>query len=178
MYHFHRRAILGLALVLTAAGTALAGGFYLGLQQPNAVSDPRLKGAALLVNAGGCIRGASTSLSVTAEGLVNGRRRSIPVPATRVSSGPNHDLYAVKLKWPSEGAWLLVIHGAARHAGGGQIHQYRLLAWEPAVWAKNAPVDLPAKTLTKRPSPQEIDRMVRALDGKKTASARGGRSTR
>jgi hypothetical protein len=170
-----RRASLGLALgiLLAAAGPALAGGFYVALERPATAGDPRLKDAVLIVRPNGCIQPGTTGVSVTAEGLVNGRRQSIAVPVVRLSP----DVYAIQQQWPAEGAWLLVIRGSAQHTGGPKIHQYRLLKWEPNAWASGNGQDLPARTVARQPVPKEIDTLLRTA-GKTQTAARATGSAR
>lgn len=165
-----RALLLALAMALIATATALAGGFYVSLAQP----DPRMKHAVLLVQAGGCVDGSTAQVSVTAEGIVNGERRSIPVAVTRIRAEAHGATYAVRQQWPKEGAWVLVIRGTARHTGNVPVEQYRLLAWEPAAWKVGVRKDLPARMALKKPAATEIEAMLGAL----SASARGRAAAR
>jgi hypothetical protein len=171
-----RRAAWGWALVLllAAAAPSLAGGFYVMLQQPAATSDPRLKDAVLIVHPGGCIQAGTTAVSVTAEGLVNGERRSIAVPVSRVSP----DVYAVKQHWPAEGAWVLVIRGSAQHAGGGRFQLCRLLAWQPRGWSDASAPDLPAPVVEDKKVAAELNRMLHAVAAGQIADTQARSSAR
>jgi len=88
---------------------ALAGGFQLAVENPSA-GDPELKDAVLVVRTFGCQVPADANLEATAEGVVNGKRRSQPVELTPTSTG----VYAIKKQWPSEGTWALAISGTYR----------------------------------------------------------------
>jgi hypothetical protein len=175
-----RRAHIGLALgvLLAAAVPAFAGSFYLDLDKPAPSTDPRLKDAVLVVTARGCIQTGTTNVSVTAEGLVNGQRRSIAVPVTRIASAKDSGTYAVKRQWPTEGAWVLVIHGSARNFGGGLFHLYQMLAWEPNAWAEDTQQDLRMRNAVDKPTPTEIDTMLRSMAAKGPAAARARASAR
>lgn len=98
---------LVLLTVLASAPQALAGGFYLTVEMPSA-NNPQHKDAVLLVRPYGCHQPSDAKLSATAEGVVNGERRSVPLQLTRVSEG----VYAIRREWPAEGAWVLAINGA------------------------------------------------------------------
>jgi hypothetical protein len=97
----------GLALLLTFASSALAGGFQLSVETPAASNDPQFKDAALVVRTFGCMRPADAKLSVTAEGLVNGKRQSLPLELKDVGTG----VYTIRQQWPSEGSWVIAISG-------------------------------------------------------------------
>ncbi|MFY9554950.1 MAG: hypothetical protein WAV47_09595, partial [Blastocatellia bacterium] len=67
----------------------------------------QLKGVVLIARTYGCHQPADAKLSATAEGLINGKRRSIPLELHGVGSG----VYAIKQEWPSEGAWVIALTG-------------------------------------------------------------------
>jgi hypothetical protein len=96
----------GLLLVFFWATVAIAGGFQLGVEMPD-LTNPQLKDAAIVVRTYGCHTPADANVSGTAEGLVNGQRKSVPLELTPISKG----VYKVKRQWPSEGRWVLVITG-------------------------------------------------------------------
>ena len=71
--------ILFTALLMLADATSVfAGGFQLAVEAPDA-SKTSLKDAALIVRTFGCFQPADANVTVTAEGVVNGRRQSLPV---------------------------------------------------------------------------------------------------
>lgn len=100
-------ALLGSALLLTIASPAFAGGFQLSLETPSG-GDPQLKDAVLIVRTFGCHQPADAKLSASAEGLINGNRKSLPLELRSIGSG----VYALKQQWPSEGHWVLALTGA------------------------------------------------------------------
>jgi len=109
-----RRALLSAALFAVATATAA---FttpatakwppWLSIESPVNPFDPTARGAALLVHAAFREGQAQLSdVSGTAEGIVNGARRSIHL---RFDSTGRPGVFAVRRQWPSEGTWLLRI---------------------------------------------------------------------
>jgi hypothetical protein len=103
-----------IALLLVLASTPIITGAavlkwppWLSIEAPVNPFDPDARGAVLLVHT--AVREGRTSvsdLSGSAEGLVRGARRSVPLRFD-VTSRP--DVYAVRRQWPSDGTWLLRI---------------------------------------------------------------------
>ena len=80
---------------------------WLSIESPVNPFDPATRDAVLLVHAAtreGPV--AAAALSGTAEGIVNGARRTIPL---RLDGTPNPGVFAVRRQWPAEGTWLLRI---------------------------------------------------------------------
>jgi hypothetical protein len=100
-------ALLGSALLLTIASPAFAGGFQLSVETPSG-GDAQLKDAVLIVRTFGCHQPADAKLSASAEGLISGNRKSLPLELRSIGSG----VYALKQQWPSEGRWVLALTGA------------------------------------------------------------------
>ncbi len=101
-------ASLGSAMLLAIALPAFAGGFQLSVETPNGSGDPKLKDVVLITRTYGCHQPADAKLSATAEGLINGNRKSVPLELRSIGSG----VYALKQQWPSEGTWVLALTGA------------------------------------------------------------------
>jgi hypothetical protein len=97
---------MALALGLALAPTASAGGFHVAVERP-AKGDAEVKDALLLVRAYGCHKPEDANLTATAEGIVNGKRQSIPVQLTKTSKG----VFAIKHQWAATGVWVLNISG-------------------------------------------------------------------
>jgi hypothetical protein len=106
------RIPLVLALALGSAILAVAGGFWVSIQNPSTVTDAAAKNAVVLVRADGCHNPAEANITGTAEGRVDGVRRSIPLKLTPVSQPGT---YAIVPQWPAEGAW--VLHFNATYLG-------------------------------------------------------------
>jgi hypothetical protein len=95
-----------LSMVLTFAPMASAGGFYVDVMRPDK-GDTEVKDAVLLVRPHGCHKPEDANLTATAEGIVNGKRQSIPLQLTKTSKG----VFAIKQQWATSGAWVLNISG-------------------------------------------------------------------
>jgi hypothetical protein len=101
-------ASFGGALLLAITSSTFAGGFQLSLETPSPSSDAQMKDAVLVARTYGCHQPADAQLSATAEGLVNGARKTVALELRSIGSG----VYAIKRQWPSEGTWVLAITGA------------------------------------------------------------------
>jgi hypothetical protein len=109
-----RRVLLSLiAFPLIAATAAFAAPSiakwppWISIETPVNPFDPNARGALLLVHATFREGVAQLSdLTGTAEGIVDGARRTIPL---RFESAGRPSIFALRKQWPSEGAWLLRI---------------------------------------------------------------------
>jgi hypothetical protein len=99
--------VVAALIVFGCVARGLAGGFQLSVETPSGAAAGQLKGAVLLVRTFGCHTPADAKVSATAEGVVNGERRSLPLEVAYDSTG----VYALKRQWPSEGSWVLAITG-------------------------------------------------------------------
>lgn len=80
----------------------------LGVSKYFKKNDP--KKTVLAVRAVVCDDLANVRVTGTAEGLVAGRRQSIPITLTAVE--PAQAVYAVQRQWPEAGAWVLHLKGS------------------------------------------------------------------
>jgi len=96
------------AALLALAGTAsvFAGGFQLAVEAADGAKTGA-KDAALIVRTFGCHQPADANVTVMAEGMVGGRRQSLPVELKADAKG----VYSIHQQWPSEGKWVLVLTG-------------------------------------------------------------------
>jgi hypothetical protein len=101
-------ASLSSTLLLAIASPALAGGFQLSVETPAGSTDTQLKDVVLIARTYGCHQPADAKLSASAEGFVDGNRKSLPLELRSIGSG----VYAIKQQWPSEGKWVLALTGA------------------------------------------------------------------
>lgn len=101
---------MSILAALAAATVSLAGGFYLQVAAPD---SKEAQGAVLLVRAYGCVTPEDAELVATAEGIVQGERRSIKLELTHRGAG----VYAIRRQWPQEGVWVLAINGAYKAKG-------------------------------------------------------------
>jgi len=98
---------LSSALLLANVSPALGGGFQISVETPSGSPDPQLKGTVLIARTYGCHQPADAKLSASAEGLIDGNRKSLPLELRSIGSG----VYAIKQQWPSEGKWVLALTG-------------------------------------------------------------------
>ena len=97
-----RNCFLMTALFATAAGLS-AGGFFLTIHEPDT------RDGVLTVEAQGCHDYSQARITGHAEGIVNGKRQSVPLQLVAASKPGT---YTVRKQWPTEGKWILVFDGA------------------------------------------------------------------
>jgi hypothetical protein len=66
-----------------------------------------MKDVALIVRTYGCHQPEDAKVTVTAEGIVDNHRQSMPVDLKADAKG----VYTIQRQWPSEGKWVLVLTG-------------------------------------------------------------------
>ncbi len=84
----------------------LAGMMWLEFGNPAANNDPKAKDALAVVRAAGCHDPEHAIFSATAEGKVEGKRKSIPLEVVDLSTPGMH---AIKGKLPEGGAWIISV---------------------------------------------------------------------
>jgi hypothetical protein len=109
-----RRILLPVvALTLAVATVAVAAPMlakwppWISIESPVNPFDASARGAAFLIHA--AVRDGTPAIgdvSGTAEGLVNGVRRSMPL---RIDTTSRPGVFAVRKQWPAEGTWVLRI---------------------------------------------------------------------
>lgn len=102
------RTIRSLAVVALFTTTAFvaAGPPWISIEYPANPYDSASRGAFLLVHAFHHGTPVSFPVSGTAEGLVNGSRRTISLEFKNTS---RPGVYALHKQWPTEGVWTLVL---------------------------------------------------------------------
>jgi hypothetical protein len=109
-----RLAFLGAA----AVAFALADGFTFVIGSPVAAQDFRSKTAAFALRIEGCADPSKSQVGGTAEGLVQGVRRSLPL---RIMPTSKPGVYAIYQNWPAEGQWVANLKGTCGTAAAGAI---------------------------------------------------------
>jgi hypothetical protein len=143
-----RPAALAAGLFVLGSAALHAGGFFLTIGNPAANRDPMAKGALFLVRPDGCHEPAKADVRATAEGLVDGRRVSLPLKPVALSTPGT---YAIRREWPAGGAWVVGVtatYGVAKTA-----------ALVP-IGSEGARRDL-AKVFTGEPSKKQIEALLR-----------------
>jgi len=104
--------------VCALAALAFGEGFTFSIGGPAAAQDFVAKTAAFAFRTEGCADPASAQINGTAEGLVNGSRRSLPLKVTKMSKP---GVYAVFQNWSGEGAWVVNLKGTCGTEIAGAI---------------------------------------------------------
>src|SRR5262245_25304769 len=97
----HRSIPFLFALLLAALPLVAGGPPSFSFEAPNG----RMESSVLLVHAFSCGTPTDATVRASAEGVVHGKRKTIPLQMT--STGAT-GVYAVARQWPAEGAWVLV----------------------------------------------------------------------
>jgi hypothetical protein len=156
---------LSLIFVMAWAAVALAGGFQLSVE-PASTSDPQLKGAVLLVRTFGCHQPDNATLSATAEGIVNGRRQSMPIQLIPTSKG----VYAIKQQWPSQGVWVLAITGTYNG-----MTSSALVELGPNGKVQATGKDLSVRIISRKLNAEEIETALKTLAARASQNTRAAR---
>ena len=143
-------ALAALAGVLLAApALALKGPPWISIELPVNPYDKSTRDAFLLVHSFHHGTAMGFIVSGTAEGMVNGERRSLKLDFAETS---REGVYALKRTWPKEGTWTLVIKAnqgpddaatAVVDLGSdGEVAAIRVPTMQRGAWTVPAPVTL------------------------------------
>jgi hypothetical protein len=167
---------LALALVCTAAVipalvrppsvdaapiSVVAGPPWISIEYPVNPFDRTTRGAHLLVHAYYHGTPIAYPVSGTAEGVVNGDRRTMTL---RFETTSRTGVYALRKQWPSEGSWTLVISVTQGENGAGGVAQ-ALVELSPTgtVASVQVPTQQHAEgAFPRRLTAQEIESAVRS----------------
>lgn len=111
--------------VLLALGAWRLGAadFSLAIGNPIAANVPRVsKTVGLAVRLENCADVSKASLSGSAEGLVDGERKSV---ALQIAAGSTPGVYGVNESWPQGGAWVVNLTATCGGAKAGAIVPFR-----------------------------------------------------
>jgi len=98
-------ASLSVAMMLAMSASSFGGGIQFSVETPKAPADAQMKDVVLVARAFSCFQPTDTKVSGTAEGLINGNRKSIALELSPIGQG----VYAIRQQWPSEGIWVLAL---------------------------------------------------------------------
>lgn len=101
-----KRALAVIAVSLVAAGVAVAGPPWIAIEYPVNPHDPATRDAFMTVRTYHHGDQVGHELTGTAEGLVDGQRRSMRLDIRRL---PQAGAYAVRWRKPADGTWVLVV---------------------------------------------------------------------
>ena len=108
------------AVVHSAPVLPVSGPPWISIEHPVNPFDRTTRGAHLLVHAYHHGTPIGHPVSGTAEGVVNGQRRTITL---RFESTSRTGVYALRKQWPSDGTWSLVINVTQGNDGDGNVAQ-------------------------------------------------------
>lgn len=144
-------SVTSVAFVISVASVA-AQDFSLQVGPPIAGKAPVAKNSIFVVRPGGCVDPASAQFTATAEGLVNGTRRSIPLTITAL---PAKGVHAVTKEQPTAaGVWIVNVVGTCAGKTAGAL---------VAIGPKNTYQRDSVKLVAHRPTSEEIDASLKAL---------------
>ena len=132
---------LASALLVVPAVATLVGPPWISIEYPVNPHDQTMRNAFLVVHCFHHSEPVACPMTGTAEGIVNGERRSIKLSFTETR---RTGVYALGRQWPSEGVWTLVIRGSATAvvdlAPDGQVASVRVPSRQQDGWT--IPVDV------------------------------------
>ena len=132
---------------------AAAQEYTLQVGPPVAGNAPLAKNAVFVVRPGDCPDPAAAQITARAEGLVDGRRRTVPLS---INALPTPGVHAVKKEWPDDGTWIVnVVVACAGKTSGALV----------TLGPKNSYRRDGVKMIAHAPTPQEIDASLKALSG-------------
>lgn len=143
-------ALPGLLTLAFASAALGKGPPWISVEIPPNPLDPETRGAVLVVHTYHHGRVAAFPVSGTAEGIVNGERKSVRLELTRTS---RPGVYALSRQWPSDGAWVLVIQVTGASGSNGATALVEL-----GSSGEVAAVRVPTTALEGRPFPRKVTR--------------------
>lgn len=158
-----RQLALLAALTLVASTPAIAGPPWIAIEYPANPFDAGTRGALLTVRTYHHGEIMSYDVSGTAEGIVDGRRQTMPLDIRRVSQ---IGMYAVRFQKPAQGTWMLVI--TARQNGSHMATALVSIDSKGGVASVSVPAD-PIENgrwlVPRKVAAAEIDAMLKANSG-------------
>ena len=144
-----------LALSVAALVSTAAGPPWISIEYPVNPLDQSMRGAFLLVHTFHHAEAIAFSVEGTAEGIVNGERRTVNLDFAETS---RTGVYSLRRQWPTDGVWTLVIKAGATAVveigSDGEIASVRVPSRQERGWT--IPTDV---------SMADIDKALRARAG-------------
>jgi hypothetical protein len=138
----------------------VAGPPWISIEYPVNPFDRTTRGAHLLVHAYYHGTPVAYPVSGTAEGIVNGERRTVTL---RFETTSRTGVYALRKQWPSEGTWTLVINVTQGNDDDGNVAQALVeLSPDGSVSSVHVPTRQHAEgRFPRRLTPREVETAVR-----------------
>ena len=144
-------------LVLFTAAFVFAGGFQLSVESGSNRKE------ALIIKTFGCHTPSDAKLNGTAEGIVNGERKSVNLKFKHDKKG----IFTVAKQWADEGVWVITITGKYNGMTSNAIVQVD--SKSNLMLAKGETVnDLKVKIVHKDVSTEEVTKLLNDLNKKYT----------
>jgi hypothetical protein len=137
---------MSLGLSLALSGVAFAGGQQIAVEVAK-------DGKSLLVHTYRCGTPSEFTVVGTAEGMVNGQTRSVPLRLTRTAEP---SVFAVERQWPSEGRWVLTFRTE------GAVFVNALVELQPGATLRVASQESTYKKITPGQIAAALDRLSRS----------------
>lgn len=157
-------ALLAVALAAPALATpAVKGPPWISIEYPVNPHDPSMRGAFLLVHVFHHATPIVYPVEGTAEGIVNGERRSIKLEFTETA---RPGVYGLRRMWATEGVWTLVIRMSRAPRGGDGATAVVELGADGAIASVRVPTRREGSwTVPADVSMAEIDQALKARAG-------------
>jgi hypothetical protein len=134
---------------------ALAEEFRLGIGPAIAGASKSSKKGFMAVRAEGCPEPSKASITGTAEGLIGGRRQTVPLNLIGLSPG----VYSVPQNWSQDGIWVLHFQGSYQN-----LKASALVPIGPGGFMRE-----PSRFFPRPATAAEVDSALRALAGSRGA---------
>jgi hypothetical protein len=138
------------ALLISAASIAFGQTFAFEIGSPVASRDFRFKMATFVFRATGCSDPGKIDVNATAEGLVDGARKSVSL---KVLKSSNPGVFAVFQQWDKSGKWVVSVGGSCDGMKAGV-----LVPMGPKGFVREA-----AKFFSQTPPASEIEAALKAF---------------
>jgi hypothetical protein len=156
-----RKLALLAALTAVASTVATAGPPWIAIEYPSNPHNPATRHALLTVRTYHHGDLVSYYLTGTAEGIVNGRRQTMPLDIRRL---PQAGVYAVRWQKPAQGNWMLVITSLQEQNGPPAATALVTIDSRGGVASVNVPFDTIENgkwRVPRRVAAAEIDAMLK-----------------
>ena len=156
-----RKFALLAGLTALVSTVATAGPPWIAIEYPSNPHDPYTRDALLTVRTYHHGDLMAFHLSGTAEGIVNGKRQSMPLDIRRL---PQAGIYAVRWQKPAQGSWMLVITSSHEENGPPAATALVMIDSHGGVASINVPYDTIENGrwhVPRRVAASEVDAMLR-----------------
>ena|SRR5215471_14129307 len=102
--------VLGMAVIAISAGAAMAGDFWVTVESAHSSRPGMGSQTVLVVRPSGCHEPQEATVTATAEGIVNGQRKSLPLKLVAISPG----VYEIAREWSTQGTWIVAVNAEYR----------------------------------------------------------------